>query len=305
MRQSAVSATALMTAFARAYHATHSVHKIFDDYLAKEILTKEEFVFFGKILVDTLRFFNPELAASNPDQATALDWVMKVQSAPVTISRAKYAEDSLKLAIQQGVKQYVILGAGMETFAFREPELMEQLQVYEVDHPTTQAFKQQRLSELGWEIPAHLEFIPADFSKEKLADVFKRSSYDSDKNAFFSWLGVTYYLSNHTVLDTLRSISAIAPKGSAVVFDYIDSDGFDPAKAAKQMQLLRSFVERVGEPMQAHFNPVTLGKELKTVDLRLRENLSPTEIEGRYFKGRTDGYHAFEHVHFAWATVGE
>lgn len=305
MEQSTVSATALITAFARAYHATHDAPKIFDDYLAEKILTKEEFAFFGKNLADALRFFNPELAASNPDQATALDWVMKVQNAPITISRARYAEDCLELAIKHGVEQYIILGAGMETFAFRKLEMMERLHVYEVDHPATQAFKQQRLSELGWEIPSHLEFVPVDFSKEKLADVLKRSSYDPDKNAFFSWLGVTYYLSKGTVLDTLRSIRAIAPRESTVVFDYIDSEGFDPAKAAKRMQLMQAIVERVGEPMKAHFDPATLGKELGAIDLRLEENLSPTEIEERYFKNRTDDYHAFEHVHFAWAAVGE
>lgn len=305
MEQSTVSATALITAFARAYHATHDTPKIFDDYLAGKILTEEESAFFGKNLAEALQFFNPELAASNPDQATALDWVMKVQNAPITISRARYAEDCLELAIKQGVKQYIILGAGMETFAFREPEMMKQLYVYEVDHPATQAFKQQRLAELGWEIPSQLEFVPADFSKEKLADVLKRSSYDPDKNSFFSWLGVTYYLSKDIVFDTLCSISTIASKSSTVVFDYIDTEGFDPEKAAKRMQLMQAIVQRVGEPMKANFDPATLGKELKKIGLRLEENLSPPEIEERYFKGRTDGYHAFEHVHFAWAAVDE
>jgi methyltransferase (TIGR00027 family) len=303
MEKSTVSATALITAFARAYHATHDTPKIFDDYLAGEILTEDECIFFGKNLAEALKFFNPELAASNPDQKTALDWVMKVQNAPITISRARYTEDCLGLAIKQGVEQYIILGAGMETFAFRKPELMERLHVYEIDHPATQTFKQQRLAELGWEIPDRLEFVPADFSKEKLAVVLKRSSYDPEKCSFFSWLGVTYYLSEDIVWDTLCSIGTIASKGSSVVFDYIDTEGFDPGKAAKRMQLMQAIVQRVGEPMKANFDPYTLGNDLENIGLRLEENLSPTEIEERYFNNRADGYHAFEHVHFAWAAV--
>jgi len=304
MEQSTVSATALITAFARAYHATHDTPKIFNDYLASQILTEDECAFLGQNLAEALKFFNPELAASNPDQATALDWVMKVQNAPITISRSRYAEDCLELAVNQRVQQYVILGAGMETFAFRKPEMMERLYVYEIDHPATQAFKQKRLAELGWSIPPQLNFVPADFSKEKLAEVLKRSSYDPQKVSFFSWLGVTYYLSKDIVLETLRSIGTIAPKDSTVVFDYIDTEGFVPGKAAKRMQLMQAIVQRVGEPMKANFDPSTLGNNLEKVGLWLKENLSPHEIEKRYFKDRSDGYHAFEHVHFAWAAVG-
>jgi O-methyltransferase involved in polyketide biosynthesis len=104
-------------------------------------------------------------------------------------------------------------------------------------------------------------------------------------------------------LETLRSIRATASEGSTVVFDYIDSDGFDPARAVKRMQLMQAIVGRVGEPMKTYFNPGTLEAELESVNLRLKENLSPSEIEERYFKDRTDDYHAFEHVHFACAVV--
>jgi methyltransferase (TIGR00027 family) len=301
---SKVSATALITAYARAYHATHDTPKIFDDCLAAQILTEEERAFFGQNLAQALGFFDPELAASCPDQATALDRVMKLQSAPITISRARYTEDCLELAVNQGVEQYVILGAGMETFAFRQPEMMKRLHVFEVDHPATQAFKQSRLAELGWKIPARLNFVPVDFSKESLAEALRRSSYNPQKVAFFSWLGVTYYLAKHVVLDTLRTITDIAPVGSMVVFDYVDSEAFVPEKAAKRMQLMQAMVQRVGEPMKASFDPSTLGNDLENIGLRLKENLSPSAIEARYFQNRTDGYHAFEHVHFAWAIVG-
>jgi methyltransferase (TIGR00027 family) len=301
---SQVSATALITAYARAYHATHDTPRIFDDYLAKQILTEGERAFLGQNLAEALKFFDPEMAASCPDQATALDWVMKVQNGPITISRARYAEDSLEWAVNhQGVEQYVILGAGLETFAFRQPAMMKRLQVFEVDHPGTQAFKQNRLAELGWEIPSGLHFVPVDLAKESLAEALKQSSYNPQKVSFFSWLGVTYYLTKAVVLSTLRVIAAVAPAGSTVVFDYIDAEAFSPGRAAKRMQRMQAIVERVGEPMRANLESLSLAAELEEIGLRLKENLRPGDIEERYFQGRTDGYHAFEHVHFAWAVV--
>jgi methyltransferase (TIGR00027 family) len=89
--------------------------------------------------------------------------------------RARYAEETLEKAILQGVKQYVILGAGLDTFAFRRPDLLEKLEVFEVDYQATQDFKLHRLAELGWEIPAELHFIPVDFTKENLTIALKRS----------------------------------------------------------------------------------------------------------------------------------
>jgi methyltransferase (TIGR00027 family) len=303
MDVSKISATALITAFARAYHATHDTPKIIDDYLANQMLTDDERTFFGQNLAEALKFFNPEFAASCPDQATALDWVMKVQNAPITISRSRYTEDSLELAVKQGVEQYVILGAGMETFAFRQPEMMKRLHVFEVDHPATQAFKQKRLAELGWGIPTQLSFVPMDFSKESLAEALKRSPYNPRAVSFFSWLGVTYYLAKDVVLNTLRAIADIAPAGSTIIFDYIDTDALVPERVAKRMQLMQEIVRRVGEPMKANFDPSTLGRDLESIGLRLKENLGPSDIEERYFASRSDGYHAFEHVHFAWAVV--
>ncbi len=304
MEPSQVSTTALITAYARAYHAMHDTNKIFDDYLAEQILTEGEQAFFGQNLTAALNFFNPDLAATTPDQATALDWVIKVQNGPITLSRARYTEDSLAWAVKhQGVEQYVILGAGLETFAFRQAALMQRLHVFEIDHPATQAFKQNRLAELGWEIPGGLHFLPVDLARENLAKALQQSVYDPQKVSFFSWLGVTYYLTKAIVLNTLQAIAAMAPAGSSVVFDYIDPEAFIPDRAAPRMQRMQAIVARVGEPMRTSLEPLSLAADLEKMGLRLKENLSPADIEARYFQGRTDGYRAFEHVHFAWAVV--
>lgn len=299
MEENKTSLTALLTAYARAYHATHDNPKIFDDYLANELFTEAERAYFGKSLASSLAFFDPELAVACPDEAAALAAYMRLQGGPVTLSRSRYTEDCLAAAVSGGVEQYVILGAGFETFAFRQPEMMKPVHVFEVDHPATQAHKQQRLAQLGWNLPPNLHFAPIDFSTESLAAALQRSAYDSKKISFFSWLGVTYYLPREAVLDTLRALAQVAPAGSAIVFDYLDIDAFDPGKATQRMQRMQEIVRNVGEPMKSGFDPATLASELKQAGLQLQENLSPTEIEERFFRGRAEGYHAYEHFHFA------
>ena len=121
--------------------------------------------------------------------------------------------------------------------------------------------------------------------------------------SFFSWLGVTYYLTRAVVFDTLRAVAAVAPAGSVIVFDYMDADAFRPGRAARRVQLLQAIARQVGEPMQAGFDPIELAADLDRAGFRLEENLDPAAIEARYFQQRADEYHAFEHVHFAGATV--
>lgn len=297
------SLTALLTAYARAYHAVNDKPKIFDDHLAYQFFSEEERLYFERNLAESLKFFDPERAATCPDQDSALAWYMRIQGCPTTLSRSRYTEDCLEAALQKGVRQYVILGAGMDTFAFRRLDLAGVLEVFEIDHPQTQAFKLSRLKELGWEIPGHLHFIPVDFTKETLAAALEQSPYDPRKIGFFSWLGVTIYLTRAEVMATLRDIAGIAPAGSLVIFDYLDTDAFIPEKATRQVQLMREIVQRVGEPLKGGFDPAALAADLAGAGLLLRENLSPSDIEERYFQGRTDGYHAAGHMHFARASV--
>ena len=300
MEENKVSLTALITTFTRAYHAMHDVPKIFDDFLAYHMFTQEEYINMGRNLTEAIKFFNPERALSCPDESTALAWMIQTLSA--TLSRARYTEDILKTTVKQGVEQYVILCAGMDTFAFRHPEL-KNLKVFEVDHPATQSFKRRRLDELGWKYPAQLHFVPVDFTKKNLATSLKCSSYDLQTLTFFSWLGVTPYLTRDVVFATLRSIADISPAGSTIIFDYLDTNAFDSEKAAKRVQKGIEITRNIGEPMITGFDPSSLAADLASLGLRLHENLSPSKIEGRYFRGRTDGYHASEHIHYAWVVV--
>ncbi len=330
MKVNKASRMASIAAYLRAYHAAHDDPKIFDDFLAGHLLTEKErtnfegMLYFGakvlhylgsqKVVPSIIKFLLPQrfqrtFEAIAPkdltlisSQTSALDWYMHAHGGlALAVSRARYTEDSLEEAVRKGVKQYVILGAGLDTFAFRRPELVEKLQVFEVDRPDAQAFKRQRLTELGWEIPKQLCFVPVDFTRQRLDEALKNSSYDPKALSFFNWLGVTYYLPRETVFDTLRTVAGIAPKGSTVIFDYLDTDAFDPAKVAPRAHWF--LLSTIAEKMQTGFDPSTLSKDLAALGLCLKENLSPSDIEERYFQGRTDNYHALEQAHFACAVV--
>lgn len=330
MKENKVSFPASIIAWCRSYHAMHDDPKIFDDFLADCLLTDEQRKYFDKITYRSIkvahylgsqktipsiiksllpqRFKHTYEAISPKDVnvisslASAVDWYMHATGAPaLALSRARYTEDSLMEAVGKGVKQYVILGAGMDTFAFRHPKLMENLQVFEVDHPITQALKRQRLDELGWEIPKQLHFVPVDFTCQRLDDALKHSSYDSKALGFFSWLGVTYYLPRETVFDTLRLVTSIASKGSTIIFDYLDTDAYDHAKVTPRGQWF--LWSLIGTKAKAGFEPSALSHALAALGLQLTDNLSPADIEELYFKRHPGNYHAQEHAHFACATI--
>jgi O-methyltransferase involved in polyketide biosynthesis len=151
-----------------------------------------------------------------------------------------------------------------------------------------------------------LNFIPIDFTKEDLKSVLTRSSsYDTRAKSFYSWLGFTVYLTPDEVFSTLRSITNVAPIGSTIVFDYLDNDAFNQDKSSTELQRRQEFLRKIGEPMITGFNPLTLADNLISLNLHLHEDLNSTDVEERYFQGRTDGYHASKHGHFACATLIE
>jgi methyltransferase (TIGR00027 family) len=302
MKANQAGITALITAYARAYHATHASPVIFDDFLAADLFSDSEVITFNRNLAGLAQLVNP-LEASSMDDTAALDCVMRTMNCPITVSRGCYAEESLAAAAQTGCSQYVILGAGLDTFVFRKPDLAAQLQVFEVDHPVTQQLKRQRVA--GWKLahPDRWHLVAMDFEQETLAGALATSQYDPARVGLFSWLGVTYYLTREAVCATLRSIAEISPAGSSVVFDYMDQDAFRPERAGKRVQTMQMIAQAVGEPMKCGFDPADLPQVLAELGLRLEESLSPNEIEDRYFRNRQDNMHAFENVHFARALV--
>ncbi len=303
MSEKQVSLTALVTAFARAYHALHDDPKVFDDNLVSQLFTDKELEFFGQNVAKSLAFLDPAAAAAYPDEASALAQVMRLQTAPVTLSRSRYTEDYIQQALARGVEQYVILGAGLDTFAFRQRHLLERLQVFELDHPVTQADKRRRVAAAGWEQPPGLHWVPMDFSRDDLGRALRDAGYDRRKLSLFSWLGVVYYLPRVQVFATLRAIARCALPGSELIFDYFDADALNPARAGKLVQRVQDLVRNTGEPFKTGLEPSTLAAELAAAGWRLEEDLDPRAIEEQVLGGGIGGYHAFEHVHFARAIV--
>ncbi len=305
MKENQVSDTAIKTACWRAYHSRIDNPIIFNDFLAYDLLGESEYESFKTLYVSIFKTFAPpEIASSFSDGAAILKHMMQSLAAPaLTFSRTRYAEDKLLDSLRQNVGQYVILGAGLDTFAFRHSEVMEDLEVFEIDHPATQQFKHLRINELGWKYPSHLHLIAADFNKDNASEALARSTYNKECLSFFNWLGVTYYLPYDVVFAVLQTISESAPAGSRIVFDYLDTDLLIPEKSAQRSQEILMMAEQAGERIKSFFNPETLAADLAKVGFQLEENLNPSEINGLYFNNRPDNYYACENAHFACAVV--
>lgn len=214
------------------------------------------------------------------------------------LGRSRYAEDQLEKAVAAGVDQYVMIGAGLDSFALRRRDLLTTVNVYELDHPASQASKRDRLRRLGVDLPSNLEFISVDFERETVAQALAKSSYSQKRPAFFSWLGVVSYLERKSVFDTLRSIVGCSFPGSGLVLDYgISIELLGPADRST-VQKLRNFTARRGERLISQFDPGTFPQEVCALGFELIENLSPTDQAARYFTGRTDDLRPLASAYF-------
>jgi len=165
--------------------------------------------------------------------------------------RTRFAEDALAAAVERGVRQLVVLGAGLDTYAYRGV-MRERLRVFEVDHPATQAWKRQRLAEAAIPVPSRLTFAPIDFERETLAAGLDAAGFDPAQQTFFTWLGVVPYLTEEAVWSTLGFIASL-PNGAHVVFDYSDPPDSLPPKIAARYFLNRvaSIPEKGGHILRA------------------------------------------------------
>jgi len=215
-------------------------------------------------------------------------------------ARSRFAEDELAHAVAQGVEQYVVLGAGLDTFAYRNP--YPKLRVFEVDHPDTQEWKRGQLQAAGIVIPSALAFVPVNFEERSLTEGLEQSGFEMNAAAFFSWLGVTPYLTREACMTTLAFI-AKRPKGSGVVFDF----AIDPELLnAGQREAFGALAKRVadyGEPFQLFFDPPKLQEQLSALGFDRTEFLGRGQLNERYFKDRSDGLSvrgAVGHLISAW-----
>lgn len=206
------------------------------------------------------------------------------------LGRARYAEDALQAAIREvGVRQFVILGAGNDSFLLRRPDLLERLQVFELDHPASQSAKRAKLLELGFSGHPNAHFVGVDFERASAGEALARSRFDRSAPSFFNWLGVVTYLSREAIFGTLRSLREVAAVDSRVVFDYpIAPHLLRLEDRARSEQVSRSTAE-VGELRTTKHVPEELFREVCSLGYQVIEDLSPARHFERYFAGRRDG----------------
>ncbi|AXO99217.1 MULTISPECIES: class I SAM-dependent methyltransferase [Bacillus cereus group] len=301
MKKGEASITSLVSAFGRAYHSEFDNPKIFDDYVAKEFISQKERNEIEMNMVQGIHFFNTDIAQQfqdNPQEI--LKWITQVQLSPTPLARAAYCERVLLHEITLGTKQYVILGAGLDTFSFRHRELENKIEVFEVDHPSTQKFKKERIKEAELEVPNHLHFVSMDFTKGFSYEQLQNEGFEN-KKTFFSLLGVSYYLTKEELSSLIECLFEMVPEGSSIVFDYPDENLFTEKGLSNRVENMVKMAAIGGEPMKSCFSYAEMEALLEKAGLLIYEHLSPKDINTFYFEGRNDYLKAFETVHYVHA----
>src|SRR5579872_4195653 len=271
MRTGRPSRTAQRVALRRAAHQLLDSPLVFADPMAIRIVGAAD----GRLLAAD---------PSHLDQ-TAFDRGLRAFAA----ARSRLVEDRLADAVRAGVTQFVVLGAGLDTFPYRNP--YSGLRVFEVDHPDTQAWKRARLEEAGIPAPASVTYVPVDFAAADWFDALRASGFFDTRPAGFSWLGVVTYLTLDAVLATLRRIASL-PAGTFVVFDYGISRDLLTERQRAVLDAAAARVTAIGEPFVTFFRPRELEAALRAAGFTSVEQWGPDELNARYFAGRTDGLRA-------------
>ena len=207
------------------------------------------------------------------------------------VARSRFVEDELSRCVAAGVRQYLVVGAGLDTFAYRNPYRDEGLRVFEVDHPGTQQWKQQLLAESGIDVSASLTFVPADFERDDLGSALRQAGFHPDQAACVSWMGVTMYLTANAVAATLCTVAGFAP-GSRLCFDYrLPVTMLNPVERVIN-EVIGQRVAALGEPWLSTFDPTQLQKQLLDLGFGSAESATPESLNARYFARRKDGLRA-------------
>lgn len=215
-------------------------------------------------------------------------------------ARSRFTEDCLSEAMARGVRQYVLLGAGLDTFAYRGARVG--LRVFEVDHPATQGWKRARLQEIAVSAPAWVTYAPVDFEHETFRDGLARAGFDFDQPAMFAWLGVTPYLTREAVMGTLSIIASLA-EGSEVVFDYAEPTTNHNETQRAHFESMAARVAAAGEPFKSFYEAEPLACDLKTIGFSLTEDWDADALNARYFEHRADGLKLRGRAHLMRARV--
>lgn len=297
------SMTALVSAFARAYHSEHNTVTIFNDSKAKALLSEHEYNQIAQMMSGGISFFNPDFVGTAED---ALRFVVDHQLSPSPLARAAFAEKALEDAVLAGAKQYLIFAAGYDTFAYRQPDFAKSLKIFEIDHPATAADKQMRIRKAGIIAPQNLTYIVADFRVEHWQDnLLSNSNFNKEESCFCSLLGLSYYLSKEDLQKLFTSIGALIPAGSQLAFDYPDSHTHTD-EAGMQVKKQTQLAAGANEAMLAGYDEQEMTDLLLKCGFTLLEHFTPAEINRCFFQrySYANPAHpmtAFDHVNYCVA----
>ena len=269
VRQGQPSRSALVVASLRAVHQLVDEPLVFADPVALPIL--------GAVAEATLR--NDPFAPNDP---------LSRGLRGAVVARSRFVEDELARCVAAGVLQYVVLGAGLDTFAYRNAYGAEGLQVFEVDHPGTQRWKQKLVAEAGIDVPASLTCVPLDFERDDLSTALRNAGFRADQAACIGWMGVTMYLTTDAVTRTLRAAAGFAA-GSCLCFDYrVPVSMLNPVERVIN-DMLGQQIAAAGEPWLSSFEPEQLQGRLLELGFSSAQSATPEELNARYFARRKDG----------------
>lgn len=267
--------TARATAVIRAMHLLYDQPVVFNDPFAVEFASPA----FRRICQS--RYF-PWLL-----NRRSISEMLRPISAQI-LSRAKYTEEKLEQAVSKGISQYVIVGAGFDSFCLRRPDFSAGIRIYEIDHPATQQIKRKRLMEILASSPEGVEFLTIDLEKRTLTDALSGSSFVTDEKAFFSWLGTVPYLSENAVYTVLRDLASFAAHGSEIVFDYLIPTYLMDQEERRVLCRVMRIIELWGEPVKSFFEPGVFPDAVSSLGYHIFENQSPAEQNKKYFSNRSD-----------------
>jgi methyltransferase (TIGR00027 family) len=258
----------------RAIHAKFAEDPILDDHWAIELLAPEN-----------------RARVEQATDARSIEVTPGFDATPIFalgVASLRYAEDEVERCAERGIGQYLILGAGFDTFALRRGDLSERVRVYEVDHPDVQALKRARI-DAAERRPAALPcFVPVDFESTSLSVELRKSDFDSSRPAVLSWLNTIPYLTTEATVSTMKEIHAVLAPGSRVVVNYGAHVPLTPEQGAF-LARLQEVVQSSGEPTRSRWAPEDFVKMMSDIGFEVVEHATEADLTARYFSGRGDG----------------
>ena len=291
------SQTAIVSAMTRASHLYRDGQpKVFIDEFALPFSGKQT----PEDVLEAMKELHDQVAKESSSEFA--DALLRLNRANICL-RQRYAEDEFQKAIANGVRQFVPLGAGLTSFAYRRTDLASQgVQIFEVDFPATQQWKTHLISELNLYVPKNLHLVPVDFQQDTLAEKLKAAGYRTDEPGFFSWLGVTMYLTDDAVFDTLRYIAS-GVSGTEVVFQYYLKPSLLSKENRTYLEAYESEARMMDEPWESFYDPTELKGRVAALGFSEVEDFTSAPANERYFSNRSDGLEDAGLSHHMKATV--